>query len=174
MTALDVSRLVIAWLHSNGEEVSNLRLQKLLYYIQGWHLAYFEGDPMFEDVPEAWIRGPVYPKVYHEYKQHGWNDIKIPSEPSDDDDAISKLATEIGVSPDQYKLVESVLSKYQSLTPTQLEMLTHQEDPWLKSREGLSPLQGSNRDIPHEVISEFFSEKLRKIKEQRGDVRRTQ
>ena len=47
---------------TNGELVSNLKLQKLLYYVQGFHLAVF-GEPLFEEEIEAWMYGPVVPSV---------------------------------------------------------------------------------------------------------------
>ena len=40
-----------------------MKLHKLLYYVQGWSQAW-TGRPLFQDAPEAWTYGPVYPKVY--------------------------------------------------------------------------------------------------------------
>ena len=51
-----------------GDPVSHMKLHKLLYYTQGWHLAYFDGNPLFVDKPQAWMRGPVYRTVYNRYK----------------------------------------------------------------------------------------------------------
>lgn len=48
---------------SNGEELmTNMKLQKMLYYQQGLHLAYF-GTPLFDEDLEAWMYGPVVPSV---------------------------------------------------------------------------------------------------------------
>ena len=69
----------------NEEEsgICNLKLQKLLYYAQGFYLALFE-LPLFESKIEAWRHGPVCPEVYHKYKNHGGNLISAPKnfEPS--------------------------------------------------------------------------------------------
>lgn len=50
------------------EPISNLKLQKLLYYMQGFHLAYFD-TPLFDDDIEAWMYGPVVPCVYNHFKK---------------------------------------------------------------------------------------------------------
>lgn len=59
--------LVKAYRASDGELMTNLKLQKMLYYQQGFHLAYF-GTPLFDDEIEAWMYGPVVPSVYNHYK----------------------------------------------------------------------------------------------------------
>src|SRR5260364_350033 len=53
-----------------GDALSNLKLQKLVYYAQGFHLALFS-RPLFENAIEAWTHGPVIPGLYHAYKQYG-------------------------------------------------------------------------------------------------------
>ena len=47
--------------------VSHLKVQKLLYYINAWHMVYFN-DPIIEDDFEAWVHGPVSRKVYSNLK----------------------------------------------------------------------------------------------------------
>lgn len=53
------------------ELLSNLKLQKLVYYAQGLHLVVFDGEPLFRDRIEAWAYGPVVPNLYHFYKSNG-------------------------------------------------------------------------------------------------------
>src|SRR5262245_32067863 len=53
-----------------ADPISNLRLQKLLYYAQGWSLAQ-RGVALFPDKIEAWALGPVVPNVYHPLKSFG-------------------------------------------------------------------------------------------------------
>ena len=55
---------------TRGDLMTNLRLQKLLYFAQGWHLARF-GRPLFDASIEAWPYGPVVPEVYRAYKEYG-------------------------------------------------------------------------------------------------------
>ena len=50
-----------------GDLISNMKLQKLLYYAQGYFLA-IANEPLFHERIYAWTHGPVVPKVYHKYK----------------------------------------------------------------------------------------------------------
>ena len=54
----------------SGELMTNMKLQKMLYYQQGFHLAYFE-TPLFDEDIEAWMYGPVVPSMYEKYKEFG-------------------------------------------------------------------------------------------------------
>lgn len=65
----DVARFFIDCGVRSGEPVTNMRLNKLLYFAQGVHLAR-TGAPLFQDDFEAWEWGPVVPAVYHRYKKH--------------------------------------------------------------------------------------------------------
>lgn len=58
-----------------GELMSNMKLQKMLYYQQGYHLALFD-EPLFEDDLEAWMYGPAVPIVYDYYEINGNNGIQ--------------------------------------------------------------------------------------------------
>src|SRR5271163_1555007 len=71
-TAMKVA-LHLVNLANSGEEpdpLTHLRLQKLLYYAQGWYLGIF-GRALFTNRIEAWRHGPVVPDVYKELKKHG-------------------------------------------------------------------------------------------------------
>lgn len=56
-----------AWMDESSELLSNMKLQKLLYYQQGFHLAYF-GTPLFNEDIVAWQYGHVVPEVYDAFK----------------------------------------------------------------------------------------------------------
>lgn len=60
-------------------DLTNLKLQKLLYYAQAWHLV-FRQEPLFTDRIEAWRHGPVVPSVFRQYRH--FEDRRI--EPSDE------------------------------------------------------------------------------------------
>ena len=72
--ALDIAKYIINHEHEEGREISNLRLQKLLYFIQAKFIVE-TGKPCFSDPIEAWDFGPVVTSVYHEYKLFGSFDI---------------------------------------------------------------------------------------------------
>ena len=58
----------------NGDLMTDLKLQKMLYFAQCWFLAR-HGKPLFNNRIEAWNHGPVVPDVYEAYKTYGCNPL---------------------------------------------------------------------------------------------------
>ncbi|MGA7027993.1 MAG: type II toxin-antitoxin system antitoxin SocA domain-containing protein, partial [Candidatus Acidiferrales bacterium] len=76
----DVARYFLALVDEDaGDSLSNLKLQKLVYYAQGFHLALY-GEPLFPEVIRAWRHGPVVPELYHALKQFGAGPVKMEGE----------------------------------------------------------------------------------------------
>lgn len=101
-----------------GDTISNLKLQKLLYYAQGFHLALFDA-PLFGDRIEAWTHGPVVPGIYHDYKAHGSGAIPVPT----DFDPLS-------VDVQSRELLDEVNEVYGQYSAWKLRNMTHVEPPW--------------------------------------------
>jgi uncharacterized phage-associated protein len=117
-TALDAARYLLANQDQpSGDEITNLKLQKLLYYAQGYHLALF-GTPLFPDEVKAWDHGPVIRSVYDEYKQFDRQPIAA-TDPAPD---LPDTAVEI---------LDSVIRSYGQFTAGKLRDMTHLERPWL-------------------------------------------
>ncbi|OAV73687.1 putative phage-associated protein [Bacteroidales bacterium Barb6] len=112
-----------------GDIISNLKLQKLLYYVQGFHLAVFD-KPLFKEDIVAWEYGPVVREVYDEYKGYGKGAIPFPDKNFED-----TLAQE------QFDLMVDVYHVYGQYTAVRLMELTHEELPWIntKKNEVISP-----------------------------------
>lgn len=106
---------------NGGELLSNLKLQKLLYYEQGFHLAWFN-SPLFSDDIEAWMYGPVVPSVYDYYKKFGSNGIVL-----EDDLQLIQLT------PQEEDLLFQVYERYKSYSAIGLMDLTHGESPWINA-----------------------------------------
>ena len=121
--ALDIAKKLIRmadWDTANGgDNMTNLRLQKLLYYEQGYHLAKF-GTPLFDEQIEAWIYGPVVPSVYDYYNQYGAQIL-----PVDND--------EIDLTAEEEDLFAEVFEAYREFSAIGLMNLTHKERPWLSA-----------------------------------------
>ena len=152
-TAAKVTDYLISKSVKEASPITNKRLQKLLYYIQAWHLA-INGKPLFEDKIEAWIHGPAIRSVYEEYKSFVANPI----------DKISnvKIAEELGsVTTNFIDRIVKAYSKYD--TPT-LEYMTHAEDPWQIARKGLEANEGSNNEITQDSMRVYYSDRLTTIK----------
>lgn len=119
-SALDIAKYIIAYEHSKGREVSNLRLQKLLYFVQAKFFQLY-GTPCFSENMEAWDFGPVVVSVYHEYKIFGSLDIMSHIEAPH----ISKDATSV---------INDILD-YAAPYPTfQLVDITHDQKPWIDAK----------------------------------------
>lgn len=70
-SAFDIANYFLWKAQENEQELlSNMKLQKLVYYAQGLHLA-LNGTPLFKERIEAWAYGPVVATLYHAHKQHG-------------------------------------------------------------------------------------------------------
>lgn len=74
LTCYNVADFFIHLANETGSYISNLKLQKLVYYAQAWHLAIY-ATPLFEEDFEAWVHSPVIPALYREYKSFGWQPI---------------------------------------------------------------------------------------------------
>lgn len=109
------------WLaNDTGSFISNLKLQKLVYYAQAWYLAIHD-KPLFDEDFEAWIHGPVIPELYKEYCGFKWKPIlKEVEEP--------KFTEEVK------QFLDEVTDVYFGLDAYELEQMTHLEAPWIEAR----------------------------------------
>jgi uncharacterized phage-associated protein len=153
ITANTVAKYFLALAQDCQEPITNLKLNKLVYYTQAWHLA-LSGSPLFEDEIEAWVHGPVLPVLYDAYKQFRWNPITI----SDLDLKETKQQFTL----DQQDLLDDIAEVYFPETAYALEQLTHSEDPWIFAREGLAPHEPSHNVISHDAMKFYYAKKLTK------------
>lgn len=107
-----------------GDVITNLKLQKLLYYLQGYHLAIFN-KPIFKDDIEAWMYGPVVPCVYDEFNSFGSSAIILSS-----DEKIIELKK------DEEELFNEVYDIYSQFSAIKLMEMTHSETPWKNTTVG--------------------------------------
>lgn len=140
-----VADYLIAALHESGEEISNLKLQKLLYFAQGLYLAQ-AGEPLFDEDIQSWKNGPVSPDVYQRFKKFEWHDI--------DDPTIEKPK---GL-PDEMTLhLDLIVESLGGLSAIELMKMSHKTDPWLEawseSRDDIYP----GAVISKSSMRKFFS-----------------
>jgi uncharacterized phage-associated protein len=125
-------------------DLTPLKLQKLLYYCQAWSLV-FRDSPLFRDRIEAWVHGPVVPRVYHKYKEFGYSPIS------------GHRSLKGSATSDVLKILEKVLKSYGRKNGRSLECLTHSELPWKLAREELEPTQKSQRVISLDWMKSYYS-----------------
>ena len=143
ITAYDIARYFITCgIDSEEEGISNLKLQKLVYYAQGYHLALYD-FPFFDEPIQAWRHGPVCPDVYQKYKSYGARPI---TEHNDED--FTKTFTK-----DHLDLLDEVYSVFGQFAVWKLRDMTHEEEPW-KNHEALA------EEIPQEEMRLYFKTRL--------------
>lgn len=138
-TALTIARFIV---RSSETPVSNLKLQKLLYYIQGWNLG-LRGEPVFMEPIQAWIHGPVVPAVFREYRDFKWTPVA---------DSPGPIELKVAVK----NHINAVLGAYGKFAASQLEALSHGESPWIDARQGIAPNEPSTNVITHESMRKYF------------------
>lgn len=152
----DVCNYVIFRLTSEGDgSLSHLKLQKLLYYIQAWNLAY-EKKPLFNGTFQAWIHGPVNRKVYNLFKDTKYMYSSITVKDLDEVDfSFPNLSAEDKV------FIDGVLEVYAPLSDVQLEKMTHDETPWIEAREGYLPYERCETDICEDTMATYYGARLK-------------
>lgn len=140
-----VSKYIIHEMKKNNIDINHLKLQKLLYYIQVWNLVFLEKE-IFEEDFEAWLHGPVARVIWDEYKEKSilMDNIEL------EEEEISLNVTE-----EQKEIIDDVLDSYGTKTGYHLEMLTHQEQPWITAYE-----KGRNTIISKTEMKEYYTEKF--------------
>lgn len=146
----EISDYFISLSNYYGDLITNLKLQKLIYYAQAWNLAINE-EPIFKEDFEAWVHGPVMPELYNEYKAFRWNPIIR-------EDLIEEKCIEIHNSfpSNLQELLDDIVEEYFSLSAYELERMTHAEDPWKNARVGLSMDEPSNNIIKKEWMKKYY------------------
>lgn len=137
-TALDIAHYFLSLVkEEEGDAMTNLKLQKLLYYAQGFSLALYD-EPLFEDQIEAWQHGPVCVAIYHQFKGYGSN--AIPPVQVD-------LRKYDGRTQDLLNEVNRIFGQFSAW---KLRNMTHEEPPWMDAYEM------PNDTITHEAMSKYF------------------
>ena len=147
-----IAKYTIKFSHEHGDLITNLKMQKLIYYAQAWHLALY-GSPLFDERIEAWVHGPVVPSVYRKYKQWEWRPIDSePEEEKFDSKTLNHL--------------DEIMDVYGGVSAYDLEKLTHQEAPWQNARKGLPSDAPSNSVISHQDMRDYYKARVDGEKEQ--------
>lgn len=150
MQAHDVAKYFVSVVDEEaGDSISNLKLQKLLYYAQGAYLALYD-EPLFPEPIEAWMHGPVVPEVYRHYRKFGAGPIPV--------DRINLQEYPARVR----EVLDEVNTVYGQFTASKLRAMTHLEPPWLNTPQ--------REEISIESMKEFF--KTLVITD--GEIRETQ
>lgn len=105
-----------------------MKLQKLMYFAQAWHIKGTQGTPLLDDHFARWQYGPVIPAIYHEFKAFGYMPI-------------NRMATTLATNGDGYRLqhvptvpfedkstwslIDAIINRYGKFDGPTLSEMTH-------------------------------------------------
>lgn len=139
---------------SEGGSLSHLKLQKLVYYAQAWHLA-LKGTPLFDGKFEAWVHGPVSRALFARfapernlYSSIGRNEIQHGFDPDQSLSAEERLH------------IDTILETYGGYSGSELEAQTHIESPWIEARQGRTAAEPCSNTINEQTMARYYRERL--------------
>ena len=138
-SAEDIAKYVIFYCHEHRYPINNLKLQKLLYFVQAYFLVE-ANKSCFYDVIEAWGYGPVIPVVYRKYRVYG--SLNIPC--LDDGSEFNYIKSE------DYDILNTILDEVAKYDLSQLVNITCNQSPWIDARKTLT------KRITNKSIVDFF------------------
>lgn len=140
--------------------MSHLKLQKLLYYCEAYHLAYTDRAVLHENF-QAWVHGPVCVEVYHALKGNAvlYGDVSYDGAGSGSN-PVSYIKDALASK--QIEIIDDVLSSLSSWKDSELEASTHREFPWIEARSGKGPSEKHDGIINKVTMSAFYKKELLK------------
>lgn len=122
--------------------VTNLKLQKVLYFAQAYYLTRFNKPLFIEDI-QAWDYGPVVPTVYRKLKRYGSKPIINENDKS-------------SVSDKDKEILKELWSVFGGYSASKLVDIVHSHAPWKDA------YASKNRIITHKVIKDYYDSLLNK------------
>lgn len=137
----DIAEYVIWYSEKQDLGISNLKLQKILYFIQAYFLI-CSGKPCFCEKIEAWDFGPVVPGIYRRYKQYGGTDIpRIPEK-------------EPCLAQSDKERINKVVDKFADYSAADLTEITQKQLPWMEA-----VYESKNNEISTASMKQYFADK---------------
>lgn len=135
--AVDVAEYIIGYANKKNYSISNLKLQKILYFVQAQFLVAL-GYPCFKDAIEAWDFGPVVRSVYNQYKRYGSTNIYS-----------GDMSLETEMKEIEKDSIQLIIDKCVNFSANQLVEITHNQDPWKNAYK-------KNVYISNNAIRDYF------------------
>jgi uncharacterized phage-associated protein len=145
--AINVAKYLVylASYEAEPDYLSHLRLQKILYYVQGWSLA-LRNKPMFNERIEAWAHGPVVRDVYSILASFGDRPILL-----------GNLGLPENLTQEEMGFIQNVWDSYKKFSASSLREMSHKESPWLEARKDCGPADRCENEITQDAMKIFFT-----------------
>lgn len=144
--------------NKNRKAITNKKLQKLLYYVQAWHLVFYD-EPLFTNRIEAWVHGPAIRSVYQHFKSYGYQPIQ---------EDIKEEIFKNSISKNEKDLLDEVWNLYGKHDAFYLERLTHNEDPWIEARDEIESCESSSIEITVDSMKIYYNKLLEDAKNKKN------
>jgi uncharacterized phage-associated protein len=133
---------VAAYILDQRGSMSAMKLQKLVFYSQAWHLVW-EEQPLFEEGVEAWANGPVVRELYARHRGNF---------------AVSKwsVGDPSTLTDEERSSIDAILEHYGDKSAAWLSEATHREDPWRDARGDLGPSDRGTVEITQAAMAEYY------------------
>lgn len=163
---LDIARYIINYSNRNGHPITNLKLQKLLYYVQANFLVNRDGVNCYEENILNWDYGPVVNEVYDEFRGFGKECLPdqkkyVTIEYDEENENIKyyeKPFDESIITTSDKQMIDEIIVSYFNYKAFDMVNKTHNEDPWNKTDR--------NSIIDKEIIREYYYNNKNKLKGQ--------
>jgi len=149
--SIDTAKYFLSKANNDGDLITNLKMQKLLYYAQAWYLVNY-GDTLFHEKIAAWNLGPVVPSAYNHFKKFGASPI-IYKNTGKEADVFTKK---------QIEYLDEFYNIFSKFSAHELVNMSHNEPPWKDAFEN------KEKNISNEVIKKYYTNMLAKSNKRRN------
>lgn len=125
---------------SKNQDLTDIQIQKLVYYAYSWYMVLHDGKKIFDEQPEAWIHGPVFRSLFNNMKSKSFFDLST----------VEKMCES------NADFLDKIYDVYGNYSGNKLEMMTHSELPWKEARKGLAPYEHSKNKIKDSDIIKCY------------------
>lgn len=142
--------------NENNKEVSNLQIQKLMYFFEAYYMNVCDVDKLYDCNFNAWAFGPVAIPLYKEFRKFGNNNIELTEDNIDYAEEISE---------EKKKVLDKIYYVFKDVSAMTLVRLTHMEgSPWKKvwDRNGKKVGYGADTYIDKIKTKEWFKDVFKK------------
>ena len=134
---------VAAYIRQRQGSMSAMKLQKLVYYCQAWHLVW-DDEPLFPERIEAWANGPVVRELFDRHR--GRFTVQPPWD----------CGSPGALTESERETIDVVLAHYGGIDGRRLSHLTHAEGPWRRARGDIGPTARSSSEITPASLAEYY------------------
>ena len=148
---VDIKPITIANYFLTKKDLTQKKIQKLVYYAYSWFITLNNDSAdnitnvLFDETPEAWLHGPVFPSLYAAFKDYNWSEIE-------------RIDEEIAFENDDLQsFLEDIWNKFGKYSANELEYMTHHETPWINARKNVDTNEPSNNKISLVDIFNYYN-----------------